>query len=69
MQAFASSAQNAVKFTMTMKPENEWHYQGAGVTLGETGQAIAWWRPQAGVPYRILWADLTMTESNTPPAR
>lgn len=34
-----------VMFIVQMKPENDWHYAGEGVHLGDADTPICWWKP------------------------
>ncbi|HUT24246.1 MAG TPA: hypothetical protein VM492_07900, partial [Sumerlaeia bacterium] len=34
-------------FAMQMKPENDFHYAGDGVRLGDAETPICWWKPSA----------------------
>ena len=45
-------------FVMQMKPENDWHYAGKGVKLGEV-TPICWWKPEGSYTYRVIYGDLT----------
>lgn len=38
------------------------HYAGKGVTLGETGRPVFWYRPAGAAKYRVIDADLNVTE-------
>ncbi len=62
-KAFAEACQKAVIFVMIMKPENDWHYAGEGVKLGETETPIAWWKPEDSDNYRVIWGDMRITDS------
>ena len=58
-QAFAQASQRAMMFVMGMKPENDWHYAGKDVPLGDANTPIAWYRPDGSDAYRVIWGDLS----------
>lgn len=43
------------------------HYAGATVTLGEKNRPVFWYKPAGSNDYRVIFADLTVKEMNTPP--
>ena len=47
-------------YVMKMKPENDWHYSGKNVKLGEAETPIAWWKPDGAKDYRVIYGDLTV---------
>ena len=51
-----------IQFVMMMKPENDWHYVGNGVELGDADTAICWYRPQGSQTYRIIYGDLSFVK-------
>jgi hypothetical protein len=51
-----------IQFVMMMKPENDWHYAGKGVELGDTNTAICWYRPQGSETYRVIYGDLSVKD-------
>ena len=53
---------HGMMFVMTMKPENDWHYAGKGVKLGEAEKAIFWYRPTSSQNYRVIYGDLSVRE-------
>ena len=61
-QGFARSSQGAVRFVSAMRPENDWHYVGKGVVRDSGDTPIAWWRPEGSGAYRVIWADLEVTD-------
>ena len=50
-------------FLKQMKPENDWHYAGEGVALGEANTAIAWSKPLGADAYRVIYGDLTVLDA------
>jgi len=61
VESFIQTSQKAVMFVVTMKPENDWHYVGKGVTYGDSKTPIAWWRPGGSETYRVIWGDLSVS--------
>jgi outer membrane lipoprotein-sorting protein len=55
-------------FYVDLKPDADAHYAGKGVLLGATDTPIFWYRPKEGKKYRIIYADLSVHESDTPPS-
>jgi outer membrane lipoprotein-sorting protein len=51
-----------LQFVMMMRPENDWHYAGEGVELGDAATAICWYRPQDSQTYRVIYADLSFED-------
>lgn len=57
-----SKLTRGMQFVIMMKPENEWHYAGKGVKLGDVDTAICWYRPQGSQTYRVIYGDLSVKE-------
>ena len=53
---------SGLMFATQMQPENDWHYAGRGVTLGEAEKAIAWYRPTGADTYRVIYGDLSVSD-------
>ena len=51
-----------VTFYMMLKPENDPHYVGGGVTLGTPDRPILWYKPTGAEKYRVIYADLSVKE-------
>ena len=51
-------------FTVGMKPDNDWHYVGKDVALGDSNTPIAWWRPDGSDVYRVIWGDLRIGDES-----
>ncbi|MHC4098955.1 MAG: hypothetical protein ACYSUY_19675 [Planctomycetota bacterium] len=51
-----------MQFVIMMKPENDWHYAGKGVELGDADTAICWYRPQDSETYRVIYGDLSVKD-------
>jgi outer membrane lipoprotein-sorting protein len=49
-------------FAMQMTPENDFHYAGKGVALGNAQQPICWYRPTGARNYRVIYGDLSVRE-------
>ncbi len=43
------------------------HYAGKGVSLGTPNRAIFWYRPKDAKKYRVIYADLSIRDAETPP--
>lgn len=61
MKAAQGSARGML-FIVGMKPENDFHYVGAGVKMGEAKTPIAWWKPTDAKNYKVIYGDLTVKE-------
>ena len=59
-RAFAEASQRTMVFVMGLKPENDWHYAGEGVVLGDAKTPIAWWKPDGADAYRVIRGDLSV---------
>ena len=46
----------------------DWHYAGKGVWLGAAKRPIFWYRPQGSKTYRVIYADLSVRDADTPPS-
>ncbi len=49
-------------FATQMTPENDFHYAGKGVALGNAQQPICWYRPTGAPNYRVIYGDLSVRE-------
>ncbi|MCJ7544267.1 MAG: hypothetical protein MUP47_06835 [Phycisphaerae bacterium] len=49
-------------FFAGLRYEQDFHYAGGGVTLGDASRSIAWWKPKGAKTYRVLMGDLTFRE-------
>ena len=56
-------------FTALLPTEADWHYAGGAVSLGAADRPIFWYRPQDSKKYRVIYADLSVREADTPPSR
>ena len=44
------------------------HYAGKGVSLGAADTPIFWYRPKDAKTYRVIYADLSVRDADTPPS-
>lgn len=49
-------------------PDADMHYAGKGLSLGHADKPIFWYRPKKSKKYRVLYADLTVRESDKAPS-
>jgi outer membrane lipoprotein-sorting protein len=54
-------------FVVELPREADAHYAGKGVSLGAPGTPIFWYRPKDAKKYRVIYADLSVREADTPP--
>ncbi len=47
--------------------DSDAHYAGANVKLGEKDRPIFWYKPMGSEKYRVIFADLTVTEQESAP--
>jgi hypothetical protein len=60
--------QRGLLFTTQLSPESDARYGGRGVSLGAADTPIFWYRPKDSETYRIIYADLSVREAETPPS-
>ncbi|NQV31472.1 MAG: hypothetical protein HQ515_02205 [Phycisphaeraceae bacterium] len=53
-----------LQFVGTLKPEQDWHYVGAGVPFGDASQPVGWYKPIGSETYRVIYGDLSVKELN-----
>lgn len=58
----ARKLSRGIGFVMMMRPENDWHYAGEGVEMGDAATPICWYRPQDSQTYRVIYGDLTFED-------
>ncbi len=58
----AMQTTRGLMFVMMMKLENDWHYAGKGVKLGEADRAIFWYRPEGSEKYKVIYGDLSIKD-------
>lgn len=59
--------QRGIMFTILLPKEADSHYAGKGVSLGTPDTPIFWYRPKDSTKYRVIHADLSVREAETPP--
>jgi outer membrane lipoprotein-sorting protein len=60
--------QRGLNFKLALPPEADAHYAGKGASLGAADRAIFWYRPKDGKKYRVIYADLSIRQSDAPPS-
>jgi hypothetical protein len=55
-------------FTASLPKEADSHYAGKGVSLGAADTPIFWYRPKDAKAYRVVYADLSVRDAETPPS-
>ena len=59
--------QRGLSFAIRLSPNADAHYVGKGVSFGAADTPIFWYRPQDSKNYRVIYADLSVRDSDTPP--
>ncbi|MFZ1935633.1 MAG: hypothetical protein WCB27_25680 [Thermoguttaceae bacterium] len=54
-------------FALQLPPQADAHYAGKGVKLGAADKPIFWYRPKEAKKYRVIYADLSIRDADTPP--
>ncbi|MDH4239984.1 MAG: hypothetical protein OEW48_10515 [Phycisphaerae bacterium] len=49
-------------FFNLLKAENDWHYVGNGVKLGDAELPVCWYRPDGSETYRVIYGDLSVRD-------
>ncbi len=49
-------------FVRLLKDENDWHYVGKDVKLGDGNSPICWYKPTDSETYRVIYGDLTVED-------
>ena len=49
-------------FVQLLKPENDWHYVGKNVKLGDSESPVCWYRPKGSETYRVIYGDLSVKD-------
>jgi len=60
--------QPGLTFAVSLPPETDAHYAGKGVSLGAADTPIFWYRPKNAKAYRVVYADLSVRDADTPPS-
>ena len=59
--------QRGLNFANKLPPNADAHYVGKGVSFGAADTPIFWYRPKDSKNYRVIYADLSVRDSDTPP--
>ena len=57
-----------LNFANQLPPDADPHYAGNGVMLGSPNTPIFWYRPKDSKNYRVVYADLSVRQSDAPPS-
>jgi hypothetical protein len=68
MTAAQNKLQRGLMFAVVLPPDADAHYAGKGVSLGAADTPIFWYRPKDAKKYRVIYADLSVREAETPPS-
>jgi len=49
-------------FFKLLKAENDWHYVGENVKLGDANSPVCWYKPTGSQTYRVIYGDLTVKD-------
>jgi outer membrane lipoprotein-sorting protein len=49
-------------FVLTLKEENDWHYVGGNVKLGDAESPVCWYKPTGSQTYRVIYGNLTLKD-------
>jgi outer membrane lipoprotein-sorting protein len=49
-------------FVLTLKEENDWHYVGENVKLGDAESPVCWYKPTGSQTYRVIYGNLTVKD-------
>lgn len=60
--------QQGALFIGLLPKDADWHYAGKGVWHGAAGRPIFWYRPDGSETYRVVYADLSVRDAQTPPS-
>jgi hypothetical protein len=59
--------QRGLDFANNLPPSADARYVGKGVSFGAADTPIFWYRPKDSKKYRVIYADLSVRDSDTPP--
>ncbi len=51
-------------FVQLLKDENDWHYVGKDVKLGDAESPVCWYRPEGSETYRVIYGDLHVDDAS-----
>lgn len=57
----------AMDFMLRLPKDADWHYGGKGVSIGAADTPVFWYRPKDAKTYRVICADFSVEETETPP--
>ena len=57
-----------LEFAVLLPKESDSHYAGKGISLGAPDTPVFWYRPKDAKKYRIIYANLSIRQSETPPS-
>ena len=60
--------QRGLNFANRLPPSADAHYVGKGVSFGAADTPIFWYRSKDSKKYRVIYADLSVRDSDTPPS-
>lgn len=63
----AMRAQPGLTFVSKLPPDADAHYAGKGVKFGTPDRPIFWYHPKDSKKYRVIYADLSVRDADTPP--
>ena len=65
---FQIEFQPGLDLAVSLPPEADARYSGRGVSLGAADTPIFWYRPKDAKKYRVIYADLSVRDGETPPS-
>ena len=60
--------QRGLMFVFALPPAADARYAGKGVSFGAADKPIFWYRPKDAKKYRVIYADLSVRDADTPPS-
>ena len=67
LSEFNSRVNDGLRFVVHLPTEADAHYAGKGVKVDATDAPIFWYRPEGKAKYRVIRADLSVVEMDSPP--
>lgn len=64
---FARIVQRGPWFALNLPPEADAHYAGRGVKVDAADTPVFWYRPEGKGNYRVIRADMSVIETDSPP--
>lgn len=56
------------QFVLMLPNEADAHYARAGAKYGDAQRAVLWYKPTGSDKYRVIYADLSVQETNEMPS-